>query len=197
MQHIDPSLRTLLIELLHVSKIKRPEGMVRRNLALIDELQIKIGIPFGRNEREISKDGTIFKGLVQTVEYDEVWGNEKKRAAVAAFVFGAKEAIEIMPDDSQGHDKGLARTGGHFETVLGPVVGSGIERQTHLEISGEAVKVVVAADLIDVNKPLNRLLLGAPEAEFAAVLEPVLLETRIREGAGSPSWRPRISFHAR
>ena len=34
---------------------------------------------------------------------------------------------------------------------------------------------MVAADLIDVNKPLNRLLLGAPEAKLAAIFKPVLL----------------------
>ena len=167
--------RFLLIQLLDVGQVEGAEGVGCSDLTLVNELQVKIRFPFRRDEGKVLKDGVIGEGApvylarvgfaVEPVKHDQVGRDEQKPGRVAAAVLGAEEAIEILPDDRQRHDEGLAGAGGHLEAVLGPVIRGGVEGQADAEVAGEAVEVVVTAHFIDIDERLYRLALGAPEFE--------------------------------
>lgn len=88
------------------------------------------------------EDSVVFKGFIEPVEHDQVGRDEQETGGVATAVLGAEEAIEILSNDGQRHDKGLAGAGSHLEAIFGPVIGGGVEGQADAKVARQAVKVM-------------------------------------------------------
>lgn len=174
-----------LIELLDVGQVENAPGRGRGDLTLVDAKEIPVGFPFRRDEAIFAEDLIVPESFIEAVEDDEVGGDQDELRSVTASVLGTEEVVEVLPDDGHGHDEGLAGARRHFEAVLRPVVGRGVEREADAEVARKGIKIVVSADFVNVDEGFDGFPLSAPEAEFAFVGEEmVLLEPEFKEALG-------------
>ena len=77
----------------------------------------EVVLPFGWNDGESIEDGTGIKILPQPLVDDDVRGdNEEVGGKVASRL---EAAMKPAPGDDQGHNHGLAATGGHLHRIAG------------------------------------------------------------------------------
>lgn len=94
--------------------------------------------------------------------------------------------VKVLPGDDQGHDKGLARAGGHFEGVERVLVERGIVAHDRplAEFPGQVYEVALFKDFVDVYQGLDCLALAIPIGKRLAKGQVVLGEPVLQEAAG-------------
>ena len=109
----------------------------------------------------------------QTLEDDNVWGDDQERPGVVVAALG--HSVEILPGDDQAHHLGLAAPSGHFDAVAGEVV---VLQQLQVLPAGESLQQALLPPhprhLIQVDERFDGVLLRVVVGEAAAVGQTVM-----------------------
>lgn len=115
-----PFLLARLVDLMDVRE-EKISGRIRLGaLAPKNDLDVPLGFPLGRDQRQQIEDFVVAKIFFQALVDDDVRRQEEKIGGKVRS--GDHPFVKIGPDDEHGHDNRLPRTGGHFDGVPAEVL---------------------------------------------------------------------------